>query len=71
MNYSELMLTKQSIMDQLNDVIYSLNEGTREGLTFEDIKFMRSIIIDLNSCKNLILEIYYRGIYRGHKDEIQ
>lgn len=70
MNYSELMLTKQSIMDQLNDVIYSLNEGTREGLTFEDIKFMRSIIIDLNSCKNLILEIYYRGIYRGHEDEI-
>lgn len=45
MNYSELMLTKQSIMDQLNDVIYSLNEGTREGLTFEDIKFMKSIII--------------------------
>ena len=71
MNYSELMLTKRSIMDQLNDVIYSLNEGTREGLTFEDIKFMRSIIIDLNSCKNLILEIYYRGIYRGHEDEIQ
>lgn len=71
MNYSELMLTKRSIMDQLNDVIYSLNEGTREGLTFEDIKFMRSIIIDLNSCKNLILEIYYRGIYRGHEDEIR
>ena len=59
------------VMDQLDDIINSIDKDTREGLDFEDIKFLRSLIIDLNSCKNRILEIYYRGIYGGHKNEMR
>lgn len=59
------------VMDQLDDIIHSIDKDTREGLDFEDIKFLRSLIIDLNSCKNRILEIYYRGIYGGHENEMQ
>ena len=59
------------VMDQLDDIIHSIDKDTREGLDFEDIKFLRSLIIDLNACKNRILEIYYRGIYGGHENEMQ
>lgn len=59
------------VMDQLDDIIHSIDKDTREGLDFEDIKFLRSLIIDLNSCKNRILEIYYRGIYGGSENEMQ
>lgn len=58
------------VMDQLDDIIHSIDKDPREGLDFEDIKFLRSLIIDLNSCKNRILEIYYRGIYGGHENEM-
>lgn len=65
MNYLELLLTKRSIMDQLNDLIYSVEKATREGLKDDDVEFMKSLFLDLNSCKGRILEIYVRG--RAHE----
>lgn len=61
MNYLELLLTKQSIMNQLNDLIYSVDKATRKGLKTDDVEFMRSLVLDLNSCKDKILKIYTRG----------
>lgn len=61
MNYLELLLTKRSIIDQLNDLIYSVDRATREGLKTDDVEFMRSLVLDLNSCKDKILKIYVRS----------
>lgn len=61
MNYLELLFIKLSIMDQLNDLISSVDKATREGLKSDDVKFLRSLVLDLNSCKGRILEIYARG----------
>lgn len=71
MNLQMLMIAKRSIMDQLDDLIHSIDKDTREGLTIEDLKFMRSLLIDLNLRKDKILKIYYRGIYGDGKYEIQ
>ena len=65
------MITKRSIMDQLDDIINSIDKDTRGGLNIEDVKFMRSLLIDLNLRKDKILEIYYRGIYGDRENEIQ
>ena len=71
MNLQMLMIAKRTIIDQLNDMIYSIDEYTHECLNVEDIKFMRSLLIDLNSCKDRILDIYYKRIFGDYKNEVQ
>lgn len=58
MNYLELLIQRNIVMDKLNELINVVDNGTREGLTDDDIEFMRTLVVDLNASKSRILKIY-------------
>ena len=54
------------VMDQLDDIIHSIDKDTREGLDFEDIKFLRSLIIN-PSLLNTYIYVYKNAASFGGK----